>query len=141
MKNKKVLFGIMGLVAIIIVNTVVFVSVKELTTARWINIGFLNLSLIIAYFFSIMFGKKEYKFMNYSRLPIVGIYSAVTFILSAIFIICNLKSIAITIVVQIILLGLFVIVLSTNTLANNSAESSLEEDRRNFSKVDDMARR
>lgn len=141
MKNKKVLFGIMGLVAIIIVNTVVFVSVKELTTARWINIGFLNLSLIIAYFFSIMFGKKEYKFMNYSRLPIVGIYSAVTFILSAIFIICNLKSIAITIVVQIILLGLFVIVLSTNTMANNSAESSLEEDRRNFSKVDDMARR
>lgn len=141
MKNNKVLYGIIAIVALIVVNVVVFVSVKDFTTARWINIGFLNLSVIVTLFFSIMFGKKEYKFMNYSRLPIVGLYSTITFIISALFIIFNLKSIAITIVVQIILLGVFIIVLSINTISNNSAEASLNEDKINNNKISDMSNR
>ena len=141
MKNNKTLFGIIGIVALIIINVVVFVSVKEFTTARWINIGCLNLSVIVGLFFSIMFGKKEYKFMNYSRLPIVGLYSTITFIISALFIICNLKNITVTIVIQVILLGLFIIVLASNTMANNSAETSLNEDKRKYNKVNDMCNR
>lgn len=141
MKNNKTLFGIIGIVALIMINVVVFVSVKEFTTARWINIGFLNLSIIVGLFFSIMFGKKEYKFMNYSRLPIVGFYSTITFIISALFIICNLKNITITIVTQVILLCLFIIVLASNTMANNSAEMSLDKDKKQYTKVNDMCNR
>ena len=117
MKNNKILFGIIGIIALILVNVVVFVSVKDFTTARWINIGCLNLSVMVTLFFSIMFGKTEYKFMNYSRLPIVGSYSTITFIISTLFIICNLKNITITIVTQVILLGLFIIILASNTIA------------------------
>ena len=88
-----------------------------------------------------MFGKTEYKFMNYSRLPIVGSYSTITFIISTLFIICNLKNITITIVTQVILLGLFIIILASNTIANNSAETSLNEDKRKYNKVNDMCSR
>lgn len=141
MKNNKILFGIIGIIALILVNVVVFVSVKDFTTARWINIGCLNLSVMVTLFFSIMFGKTEYKFMNYSRLPIVGSYSTITFIISTLFIICNLKNITITIVTQVILLGLFIIILASNTIANNSAETSLNEDKRKYNKVNDMCSR
>ena len=127
MKNNKILFGIICAVALIMVNVVVFTTVKDFNTARCINIGFLNLSVIIALFFTIMFGKKDYKFMNYSRLPIVALYFLLTFLISTIFIICNLKNITVTIVTQIILLGLFIIAMASNTMANNSSENSLEK--------------
>ena len=141
MKNNKVLYGIIGLVALAIVNVVVFVSIKEYTTARWINIAFLNLSVIVLWFFSIMFGNKEEGFMNYSRLPIVSLYSGITFIVSALLIITNLQSVKATIVIQVILLGLFIIILATNTMANNSARASTVADKNNFSKVSDMTKR
>ena len=141
MKNNKVLYGIICLVALIVTNVVVFVSVKDFTTARWINIGFLNLSVVISLIFSVMVGKKEYRFMNYSRFPIVAVYSVIAFIVSALFIAFNLKSTVITIVVQIILLGLFIIVVSSNTMANNSAQESLKNDKQQFNKIADLATR
>ena len=88
-----------------------------------------------------MFGKKDYKFMNYSRLPIVALYFLLTFLISTIFIICNLKNITVTIVTQIILLGLFIIAMASNTMANNSSENSLEKDKTNYNKVSDMTTR
>lgn len=141
MKNNKVLYGIICLVALIVTNVVVFVSVKDFTTARWINIGFLNLSIVISLIFSVMVGKKEYRFMNYSRFPIVALYSTITLIVSALFIAFNLKSVVVTIVVQIILLGLFIISISINTMSNNSAQETLKNDKQQFNKIDDMARR
>ena len=79
--------------------------------------------------------------MNYSRFPIVAVYSVIAFIVSALFIAFNLKSTVITIVVQIILLGLFIIVVSSNTMANNSAQESLKNDKQQFNKIADLATR
>lgn len=141
MKKNNILYAIICLVTLIVVNVVVFISVKEFTTARWINIGCLNLAVIISLIFSVMIGKKESRFMNYSRFPIVAVYSIITFIVSALFIAFNLKSTVITIVVQIILLGLFIIAVSLNTMSNNSAQESLKNDKQQFNKIDDMAKR
>lgn len=141
MKNNKVLYSIICVVALIVVNAVTFISIKEFTTARWINIGFLNLSVIILLIFSIMYGKKEDKFMNYSRFPIVGLYSLLAFIISALFIIFNLKNVTITIVVQIILLGLFIIAISLNTMSNNTAKQNRAVDKQNYNKIEDMSKR
>lgn len=141
MKNNKVLYGIICLITLIIVNVVIFVSVKDFTTARLINIGFLNLSLIISLIFFVMVGKKETRFMNYSRFPIVGLYSTIAFIVSALFITFNLQNIAITIIVQIILLGVFIVIISLNTMANNTAKTSSQNDRIQYNKVEDMSRR
>ena len=141
MKNNKVLYGIIGLVALVIVNLVVFISIKEYSTARYINIAFLNISVLNLWFFSIMFGNKEEGFMNYSRLPMVSLYSVVTFILSALLVLINFQNVKVTIVVQVILLGIYIILLATNTMANNSARNSVAIDKNNYGKVNDMAKR
>lgn len=141
MKNNKVLYGIIGLVALVIVNLVVFISIKEYSTARYINIAFLNISVLNLWFFSIMFGNKEEGFMNYSRLPMVSLYSVVTFILSALLVLINFQNVKVTIVIQVILLGIYIILLATNTMANNSARNSVAIDKNNYGKVNDMAKR
>ena len=141
MKNNKVLYGIIGLVALVIVNLVVFISIKEFSTARYINIAFLNISVLNLWFFSIMFGNKEEGFMNYSRLPMVSLYSVVTFILSALLVLINFQNVKVTISIQVILLGIYVILLATNTMANNSARNSVAIDKNNYGKVNDMTKR
>lgn len=141
MKNNKVLYGIIGLVALVIVNLVVFISIKEFSTARYINIAFLNISVLNLWFFSIMFGDKKEGFMNYTRLPMVSLYSVVTFILSALLVLINFQNVKVTIVIQVILLGIYIILLATNTMANNSARNSVAIDKNNYGKVNDMAKR
>lgn len=141
MKNNKVLYGIIGLVALVIVNLVVFISIKEFSTARYINIAFLNISVLNLWFFSIMFGDKKEGFMNYTRLPMVSLYSVVTFILSALLVLINFQNVKVTISIQVILLGIYVILLATNTMANNSARNSVAIDKNNYGKVNDMTKR
>ena len=62
MKNNKVLYGIIGAVLLIVVDLIVFLSLKTYTAARWINIVGLNLSIIVLWGASIVFGKKETHF-------------------------------------------------------------------------------
>ena len=88
-----------------------------------------------------MFGNKEEGFMNYSRLPMVSLYSVVTFILSALLVLINFQNVKVTIVIQVILLGIYIILLATNTMANNSARNSVAIDKNNYGKVNDMAKR
>lgn len=141
MKNNKVLYGIIGIVALAIVNVVVFLSLKEYTTARWINIAGLNLSIIVFWAAGIITGDKSEKFLGYARFPIVAVYSVLTFIISALFILINVKSVTLSVIVQVILLGLFAIVMCTNTMANNVSRNITNTDKANYNKVTDMAKR
>ncbi len=141
MKNNKVLYGIIGIVALAIVNVVVFLSLKEYTTARWINIAGLNLSIIVFWAAGIITGDKSEKFLGYARFPIVAVYSVLTFIISALFILINVKSVTLSVIVQVILLGLFAIVMCTNTMANNASKNITNIDKANYNKVTDMAKR
>ncbi len=141
MKNNKVLYGIIGIVALAIVNVVVFLSLKEYTTARWINIAGLNLSIIVFWGAGIITGDKSEKFLGYARFPIVAVYSVLTFIISALFILINVKSVTLSVIVQVILLGLFAIVMCTNTMANNASKNITNIDKANYNKVTDMAKR
>lgn len=141
MKNNKVLYGIIGIVALAIVNVVVFLSLKEYTTARWINIAGLNLSIIVFWGAEIITGDKSEKFLGYARFPIVAVYSVLTFIISALFILINVKSVTLSVIVQVILLGLFAIVMCTNTMANNASKNITNIDKANYNKVTDMAKR
>lgn len=141
MKNNKVLYGIIGIVALAIVNVVVFLSLKEYTTARWINIAGLNLSIIVFWVAGIITGDKSEKFLGYARFPIVAVYSVLTFIISALFILINVKSVTLSVIVQVILLGSFAIVMCTNTMANNASKNITNIDKANYNKVTDMAKR
>lgn len=121
MKNNKMLYGIIGAVLLIVVNLIVFLSLKTYTAARWINIVGLNLSIIVLWGASIVFGKKETHFLQYAKFPIIGLYSVITFIISILFILINLQNVTVSIIVQVVLLALFIIAMSINTMANNDS--------------------
>ena len=141
MKNNKLLYCLIFIVSLLVTNTIVFVTNTEFTVAKWINIVFLNLAIIVLLLFSVMSDKKEYAFMSYFRLPIVATYSAITFILSALLIMFNMSNVTFTIVVQVLLLGLFVIAISLNTMSNNSAREDMQKDKTNYSKITDMSKK
>lgn len=128
MKNNKTLYGIIGVVILIVVNLILFLSLKDLSTARWINIIGLNLAIIIFWGASIITGSKETHFMQYSKFPIIIAYTAVTLIISAIFIFINLPSTTISIIVQVLLLAVFIIAMSINQMANNDSVEMAKKD-------------
>lgn len=141
MKNNKVLLGIIGIVALAIVDIIIYLCVKEYTVARWINIAGLNLAIIIFGISGIMTSNKSERFMEYSRFPIVVIYSGLTFIISALFILIGVKNIQLSIIVQIILLGIFIIAMATNKMANNASSTVSNTDQTNYNKIEDMSKR
>lgn len=141
MKNNKVLLGIIGFVALAIVDVIIYLCVKEYTIARWINIAGLNLAIIIFGISGVMTSNKSERFMEYSRFPIVAIYSGLTFIISALFILIGITNIPLSIIVQIVLLGIFIIAMSTNKMANNASSNVMNEDKTNYHKIEDMSKR
>lgn len=141
MKNNKVLLGIIVIVALAIVDVIIYLCVKEYTIARWINIAGLNLAIIIFGISGVMTSNKSERFMEYSRFPIVALYSGLTFIISALFILIGVKNIQLSIIVQIILLGIFIIAMSTNKMANNASSNVMNEDKTNYHKIEDMSKR
>lgn len=141
MKNNKVLFGIIGAIALAIVDLVVFTVIKNFTATRWINIVFLNFAVIVAWGSTFMLGNKENEYLNYSRLPIIAGYSGLAFALSVILLALNLKNVLFTIVPQLVLLGVFGVVFTTNTMTNNLVENSKNESKQNYSKIKDLANR
>ena len=141
MKNNKVLLGIIGIVALAIVDVIIYLCVKEYTMARWINIAGLNLAIIIFGISGVMTSNKSERFMEYSRFPIVAIYSGLTFIISALFILIGITNISLSIIVQIVLLGIFIIAMSTNKMANNASSNVMNEDKTNYHKIEDMSKR
>lgn len=128
MKNNKTLYGIIGAVILIVVNLILFLSLKDLSVARWINIIGLNLAIIIFWGASIITGSKETHFMQYSKFPIIITYTAITLIISAIFIFINLPSTTVSIIVQVLLLAVFVIAMSINQMANNDSAEMAKKD-------------
>lgn len=141
MKNNKVLLGIIGFVALAIVDVIIYLCVKEYTIARWINIAGLNLAIIIFGISGVMTSNQSERFMEYSRFPIVAIYSGLTFIISALFILIGITNIPLSIIVQIVLLGIFIIAMSTNKMANNASSNVINEDKTNYHKIEDMSKR
>lgn len=141
MKNNKVLYGIIGIISLAVLNIIVFLCIKEYTISRWINIAGLNLSIIMFWGAGIIAGDESEKFLGYARFPIVTVYSVLTFIISALFILINVNNITLSIIVQIILLGLFIIIICINTMSNNVSKNITNTDKTNYNKIADMAKR
>ncbi len=141
MKNNKILYGLIGIVALVIVDVIIYLCVKEFTVAKWINIAGLNLSIIIFWAAGIMPDDGNKRFLANTRLSIVTIYSVLTFIISALFILIGIQNITLSIIVQIILLGVFIIFMATNTMANNDSININNVDKTNYNKILDMTKR
>ena len=141
MKNNKILYGIIGIVALAMINLIIYISIKEYTTARWINIAGLNLSVIIFWGSGIVTSNRDEKFIEYFRLPIVLAYSSITFLLSIIFIIIGIKSIQVSLTMQIILLCIFIIAITINKMANNVSIEISRENKSSYNKIAEMTKK
>ena len=140
MKDNRIIKTLILVITLIGINLITFLTVNTYTTARVINIIFLNIA-IIGFEIVILFnGKtKENKFLNYSKIPLVSGYSVITFLVSFILMLINPVNLAITIVTHVIITGIFLILILTNQMADNSTEKSVDEmkykimDTKNFS--------
>ena len=140
MKDNRIIKTLILVITLIGINLITFLTVNTYTTARVINIIFLNIA-IIGFEIVILFnGKtKENKFLNYSKIPLVSGYSVITFLVSFILMLINPVNLAITIVPHVIITGIFLILILTNQMADNSTEKSVDEmkykimDTKNFS--------
>ena len=141
MKNNKILYAIIGIVALAMINVIIYISIKEYTIARWINIAGLNLSVIIFWGSGIVTSNRDEKFIEYFRLPIVLAYSSITFLLSIIFIIIGIKSIQVSLTMQIILLCIFIIAITINKMANNVSIEISRENKSSYNKIAEMTKK
>lgn len=141
MKNNKILYAIIGIVALAMINVIIYISIKEYTIARWINIAGLNLSVIIFWGSGIVTSNRDEKFIEYFRLPIVLAYSSITFLLSIIFIIIGIKSIQVSLTMQIILLCIFIIAITINKMANNVSVEISRENKSSYNKIAEMTKK
>lgn len=141
MKSNKLLYSIVILVALGVLNLVFYLAIKEYSTARYINIAGANLAIIVFWVAGIISSKdKDNEFLQYTKYPIVIIYTLITFILSILFILFHLKSVNFSIATQAILLAILIIGVSLNKMANNSIISNTNEDKRKTSKITGMSK-
>ena len=138
MKNNKVVYSLILVVALLIINVVIFLTLQTYSASRILNIICLNVAVIIFWFF-IFINLKDAnnKYLNYSKIPIVLVYALLTIILSIILIIINPETVVSTVIIQVIIHGIFVISILTNKLADNTTES-LEKNQNN--RVEDIRR-
>lgn len=138
MKNNKVVYSLILVVALLIINVVIFLTLQTYSASRILNIICLNVAVIIFWFF-IFINLKDAnnKYLNYAKIPIVLVYALLTIILSIILIIINPETVVSTVIIQVIIHGIFVISILTNKLADNTTES-LEKNQNN--RVEDIRR-
>lgn len=123
MKKNRPLYILIGIVLLIIVNTVLYLSLNFYNTPRIINIVFLNVSIILYLLFTIISSEQGTAFFNYAKFPIVSLYTTLTFIISSLLIFFNTNSIKLVVIIQVILLGLFIILMCMDTIEKNNKDN------------------
>ncbi len=141
MKSNKFLYIIIGIVSLAIINLIFFLLIHEYTYSRYVNIAGANLSIIVLWLSGILNTKDESNvFLQYTKYPFVVGYSAITFIISILFILINKNNLNLSIVIQLILLGILIIFICFNKMANNSSIADNTHDKQNFAKIEDMSK-
>ena len=140
MKSNKLLYSLVIIVALIVLNLIFFFFLKEYSVARYINIAGANLAIIVFFVAGIISSKdKDNEFLQYTKYPIVIIYSVITFIISILFILFHLKSVNISIVIQVILLAMLIIGVALVKMANNSIINNTNEQKKKTLKITEMS--
>ncbi|MBQ9657887.1 MAG: hypothetical protein IJV31_03865 [Clostridia bacterium] len=125
--NRKIIAAIL-IIALIIIDAFTFTLINDFTGTRIVNAIFLNIAIIVLWFFIFINTKeKNSKFLNYTKLPIVLTYSIITIVLSIILMIANPESLKISILLHILITGIFAIIMLTNQAADNHTEAQVEE--------------
>ena len=119
MKNNKSLVGIIFGTIVVMLDVIIFLTIKNYNAARIINIIFLNLTVFITCCLAIINNKEKAKYLSISKYPILFVYMLVSIIINLLFIVLNLKSTNISIITQVVLLGILIICLNIDKIGTN----------------------
>ena len=119
MKNNNILKIIITVILLAIIDSIVFLTVKEFDAARIINISVLNLVVICLLILSFKNNEGKYKFLEYSKITIIAIYTIITFILS-ITLIAVKANLTLTLISQILVTGISLVLILTNQMSDNN---------------------
>ena len=119
MKNNNILKIIITIILLAIIDSIVFLTVKEFDAARIINISVLNLVVICLLILSFKNNEGKYKFLEYSKITIIAIYTIITFILS-ITLIAVKANLTLTLISQILVTGISLVLILTNQMSDNN---------------------
>lgn len=129
MKKKSVLWILLDLVFLIVFNVVFFVlGGKEHPASVWLSYGFIHFAYIMLLITPLLVRQsKNSAVLSFPIVSISAIYFIVAFIVGVVFIIIHPDSIKIALVVQVIIAGIYAVLLISNMIANEHTADSEEK--------------
>ena len=128
MNKKSVLWVLLDLVFLIVFNTVFFVAGgTEHTASVWLSYGFIHFSYIMVLVTPFLIRKSSSSaIFGFSIYSISATYFFVEFITGLVFIFLKQESVKPALIVQIIIAGIYAIILISHLIANESTADSVE---------------
>lgn len=143
MKKKAIFYVFLDLIFLLVFNISFFViSGVEHTLSVWLSYGFIHLSYLMVLLTPVLIRKSSSA--NLFRLSISAIsatYFFVEFIAGLVFIIIESESYKISLVVQVVIAGVYVVLLVSNLIANENTAESLEQHENEVSYIKNVASR
>ena len=128
MNKKSILYVLLALIFIIIFNAIFFVAGgSEHVASVWISYGFIHFSYLMILITPFLIRKSSSAVVfGISLYSISSIYFFVEFIVGTIFIIMKSESYIVSLIVQMILLGVYAILFVSNMISNENTADSIE---------------
>lgn len=128
MNKKSVLWIIMDLVFLMVFNTVFFVAGGfEHPASVWLSYGFIHFAYLMVIVTPFLIRKSSSAAVfGFSLYSISSTYFLVEFIVGLIFIILRQESVKAALIVQVIIAGIYAVILISHLLANESTADSVE---------------
>lgn len=126
--KKNIPYIIIYLVFIVVFNIVYFLFKPEETNASaWISYALIHIAYIAVVVTQFLDKKYEEVVLNLSSYLVSSIYFIVEFIVGIVFILINPEGYKLALSLQIIVLGLYLIILVANLITNRKITDSLDE--------------
>ena len=128
MNKKTVLWIILDLILIVVFNTVFFVlSGFQHPASVWIAYGFIHFAYLMVIATPILIRKSSSAFVfGFSLYSISSTYFLIEFVIGLFFIIVSSDSFKASLVVQIVIAGIYGVLLISNLIANENTADSVE---------------
>ena len=128
MNKKSVLWVLLDLVFLIVFNTVFFVAGgREHTASVWLSYGFIHFSYIMVLATPFLIRKSSSSAVfGFSIYSISATYFFIEFITGLVFVFLKQESVKPALIVQIIIAGIYAIILISHLIANESTADSVE---------------
>lgn len=128
MNKKSILWILLDLVFLVVFNTVFFVAAgTEHPASVWLSYGFIHFSYLMVLVTPFLIRKSSSSAVfGFSLYSISSTYFLVEFITGLVFIFLKQESVKLALIVQIIIAGVYAIILISHLIANESTADSVE---------------